>query len=119
MRADKVKSGHPSMMDYKYFAVRIEFDSIEDKQFRQIVFHSRPALFNKKEGLCEAYDGGEYDKAKFDLVEGMWDHEHCNICGFSIREDYTCWVNTNNVNILCDECYDHFVEHDKSMQAKR
>jgi len=114
-----MRSGHPSGMDYNYFATQIQFDYIDDKQFRQIVFQSQPALFNKKEGVCQAYNGGEYDKTKFDLVDGMWDHEHCDICGFSIREDYTCWVNTNNVNMLCDECYDHLVEHDKAIQGRR
>jgi hypothetical protein len=110
-----MRSGHPSGMDYNYFAIRIQFDSIDDKQFRQIIFQSRPALFNKKEGVCQAYSGGEYDKTQFDLGDRMWDHEHCDICGFSIGENYTCWVNNNYVNILCDECYDHFVEHNKTL----
>ena len=115
----RMRSGHPSMMDYNYFAVRLEFDSIDDKEFRQIVFHSPSTLVNKMEGSSQAYTGGEYDKEKFEVVDGMWDHEHCDICGFSIDENYTCWVNTDRVNILCDECHDHFVQHNKARQATR
>ena len=61
----RMRSGHPSMVDYNYFAVRLEFDSIDDKEFRQIVFHSLHGLVNKMEGNCQAYTGGEYDKEKY------------------------------------------------------
>jgi hypothetical protein len=113
-----MRSGDPSTMDYNYFSVRLEFDSIDDKKFRQIVLHSLPDLVNKKDGSWKPYTEGEYDEEKFEIVDGMWDHEHCDICNFSIGEDYTYWVNSDS-NILCDECHDHFVQYNRDRQATR
>jgi hypothetical protein len=117
-RGYRMRSGHPSMMDYNYFTVRLEFDSIDDTNFKQFAFNPRPALVNKEGGDCYPYGGEEYDKARFDVKDEMWEHEHCDICGFSIDANYTYWANNGRVNILCDECYDHFVQHNKTMRAK-
>ena len=114
----RMRSGDPSGMDYNYFAVKLQFDSIDDKEFRQFVFHSRPALVNKEGGAYHAYGGEEYDKTRFDVKNGIWDHEHWDICGFSIDVNYTYWANNDRVNILCDECYDHFAHHNKAVHTR-
>jgi len=113
-----MRSGDSSTMDYNYFSVRLEFDSIDDKEFRQMVFHPLPALVDKINRRWRAYMGGEYDKERFDVVDGMWNHEHCDICNFSVDENYTYWVNRDG-NILCDECHDHFVQQNRNGQATR
>ena len=113
-----MRSGDPSRMDYNKSFSQLECDELYVKEFRQIVFHPLPALVHKNKGGFRAYTGGEYDEEEYDVIDGMWDHEHCDICNFSIEEDYTYWVNSDN-NILCDECYDHLVQYSKDKQATR
>ena len=83
-----------------------------DRVFTQTVFHSYPALVSKERvngyRKWEPYSGGEYDKEKCELVEGMWNHEHCSICSFGIVDDHTYWVNAGRISILCDECHDYY-----------
>jgi hypothetical protein len=30
------------------------------------------------------YEGGDYDAERFTIEKGVWDHEHCKVCGVSI-----------------------------------
>jgi hypothetical protein len=76
-----------------------EFSEIKNCAFRQRTFSVHASLVAKETviGQCfwKEYDGGSYDHAQFELVEGMWDHEHCSICFFSITEGFTYWENEN------------------------
>lgn len=97
--------------DQEYY--RRTWDEILDKTFTQTIFHSYPALVSKElvngHRMWQPYCGAEYDKSKYDLVEGMWDHEHCSICNFKILDDHTYWFNAGRVRLLCDECRDYYV----------
>ncbi len=77
-----MRSGCVSGIDYNNFVVKIEFDSIDDKQFRQTVFHPLPALVDKVNKGWSAYRGGNYDRTKFEVIDGKWDHDHCYMCYF-------------------------------------
>jgi len=83
-----------------------------DKTFMQAIFVPYPALVNKElvngHSHWQPYYGGGYDKDKFDLIEGMWDHEHYSICNFKITDGNTYWFNKNRVRLLCDECHDYY-----------
>src|SRR5262249_35425295 len=37
------------------------------------------------------YEGGPYNKQRFSLVKGGWDHEHCTRCGATIEPMTLCW----------------------------
>jgi hypothetical protein len=74
---------------------RKTFACIRDRHFTQHTFSSRAALVAKEpvngHRMWQEYRGEPYDKSKFDLVEGMWDHEHCSACWFTIKDGYTYW----------------------------
>lgn len=87
---------------------RKAFSEISDRDFVQRAFSPRPALLAKEavhgRRMRKDYNGGEYDEAKFELVEGMWEHEHCSICWFTIKEGHTFWENRDRIKIMCDAC---------------
>jgi hypothetical protein len=93
---------------------RKQFAEIGDPAFVQRTFFSHAALVAKQpvngHRMWKDYHGEPYDKSEFDLVEGMWDHDHCSICFFTIKDGFTYWENTNRVRILCDACYEAFVK---------
>jgi hypothetical protein len=112
-----MRSGDPTInRDGEYS--RSKFAEIVDKAFTHLCFHVYPAIVSKVpvngHRMWSPYYGGDYDKGKFDVVEGMWDHEHCSICWFKIKEGHSYWSNEKRVCLLCDECYDFFVKQQKS-----
>src|SRR5437870_3317205 len=106
-----MKSGDYSLArDDEYH--RKEFAEILDRQFVQRTFSPRAALVAKEpvdgHQAWQDYHGGPYDKSKFDLVPGQWDHEHCSVCYFTITNGYTYWENGRRIKLLCDACYETF-----------
>ena len=89
-----------------------KFSKIADPHFVQTTFSTRPALVKKElvNGwrVTQDYHGGPYDKTVFDLVQGTWDHEHCSVCYFTIRDGHTYWENGNRIILLCDACYEAY-----------
>jgi len=62
-----------------------------------------------RDGTVEIpFEGQEFDKAKWRVVPGGWDHEHCKVCRFSISNGHTYWANEDGV-LLCDACHEHYV----------
>lgn len=52
------------------------------------------------------YHGGPYDASKYDLIEGIRDHEHCAVCWFKIKGGPTYWENQKRIKLLCDACHE-------------
>jgi len=92
---------------------REEYARIVDPQFVCRTFRSRPALIRK--GLVNGhreikdYHGEPYNAEVFDLVEGVWDHEHCSVCYFTILDGQTYWENRGRITLLCDACHEAFM----------
>jgi hypothetical protein len=108
-----MKSGDYNISrDGEYY--RKEFADISDRAFVQRTFFSRPALVTKHpvtgHRMWTDYQGEPYDKSEFELIEGMWDHDHCSICWFTIKDGFTYWENTNRIKLLCDACYEAFTK---------
>ena len=108
-----MKSGDPSIArDTEYY--RKAFSEILDRNFVQRTFSSHAALVAREpvngHRMWQDYHGEPYDASKFELVEGKWDHEHCSICWFTINDGHTYWENGNRIKLLCDACYEAFVE---------
>lgn len=108
-----MKSGDFSVSrDEDYY--RKEFAEILDRAFVRRTFASRAALVAKKpvngNRTWADYQGQAYDESQFDLVEGMWDHDHCNVCFFSITDGFTYWENADRIKLLCDACYEALIE---------
>lgn len=100
-----MKSGDYSISrDDEYH--RKEFAEIKDRNFVQRTFASHPAIVAKDGRQWTEYHGEPYDSSKFDVVEGMWDHEHCSVCFFTVKDGYTYWENGQQIKILCDACYE-------------
>lgn len=93
---------------------RKEFAEIADRAFVQRSFASRAALVAKKPvNGCRVwadYHGQAYDESEYELVEGMWDHDHCSICWFRITDGFTYWENSGRIKLLCDACYEAFAK---------
>ena len=106
-----MKSGEFSVSrDGDYY--RKEFAEIADRAFVQRTFVSHSALVAKKpvdrNRMWADYHGQAYDESEFDLVEGMWDHDHCSICLFKITDGFTYWEKSDRIKLLCDACYEAF-----------
>ena len=106
-----MRSGESSIdRNHEYYRTR--FDEIIDKSFIKKVFSPFPALVSKSpfdgHRMWKPYYGGEYNKELYDLIDGVWDHEHCSICDYKILDNHTYWANINLVRLLCDECHDFF-----------
>lgn len=77
------------------------------------VFRPRPALRSIEpvedilEWVKSLPDGDEYiDPEKFEVVEGGWDHEHCDVCFACIEEGDPYWANERPGDVdLCEKCY--------------
>ena len=52
--------------------------------------------------LCVLYQGGGYNPARFTLVAGGWDHEHCSRCRDSVPPMTLCWVTREGPFVLLD-----------------
>jgi hypothetical protein len=89
-----------------------QFAEITDSAFVQRTFVSHAALVAKRSvnghRMWTDHHGQAYDQSEFDLVEGMWDHDHCQICWFTITDGFTYWENSNRSRLLCDACYEAF-----------
>lgn len=48
----------------------------------------------------------EYDPTKWQVEKGIWDHEHCDLCGESVLAMTLCWVTKYDPYVLlCDACH--------------
>jgi hypothetical protein len=106
-----MKSGdYSTSRDDEYY--RKEFAAIKDRRFQQRTFSARPALVAKESvnghRMWKDYHGEPYDSNLFDLVEGMWDHDHCGICWFRITDGFTYRESDGRIKLLCDACYEAF-----------
>ncbi len=56
------------------------------------------------------YRGGKYDEARFRLVRGGWDHDHCWICKLTINPGDEWWAASPDELGLCLDCYEQLVK---------
>jgi len=97
-------------------------DKIEDATkdpFIKVTFRPFPALWSREKHVWSPYYVGKYDKEKYDLVEGMWDHEHCESCTFEIKDGDTYWKSkTDYYQILCEQCHNAFIRSHPDLPKK-
>ena len=86
-------------------------------RFVRRVFAARPSLWLKEptgdaDGtewhLSQPYNGEPFDPKLYELREGGWDHEHCDVCYATITDGTPYWPNADpdagHVD-LCEACY--------------
>jgi hypothetical protein len=91
--------------------------------FARRVFASYPSLWAKKPlgaddlppdsrenewHVSKPYTGESFDQEEWELQEGGWDHEHCDVCWATVTDGIAYWPNVNpdagQVD-LCVTCY--------------
>ncbi len=81
------------------------------RDFTSRVFTRKPAMVKKEpvngHRMWTEYDPTRFSEEEYDLVPGMWDHEHCAICFAKIQEGDTYWQNSRR-QILCPSCHEKF-----------
>ena len=81
--------------------------------WRQATWQPSDAARYKPGSLVQPYEGEDYDPANAEVVEGGWDHDHCELCWWELdgRDDpvhNTGWVSETDVWV-CNECYQRFL----------
>ena len=75
--------------------------------FHPHLFHAAPAMVKKDPvngmRMCTKYDPEKYSPEEYDIIEGMWDHEHCAVCYAKFVDGDTYMVNSRD-QILCEDC---------------
>lgn len=66
---------------------------------------------NSRDGewhMSRPYRGEPFDPAEYELREGGWDHEHCDVCRARVEDGMSYWPNVDpdagHVD-LCEACY--------------
>ena len=81
------------------------------RDFTSRVFACKPAMVKKTlvngHRMWTEYDPSKFSAEEYEIVPGMWDHEHCAICSAKIREGDSYWQNSE-WHILCPRCHDTF-----------
>src|SRR4029450_8153374 len=79
--------------------------------FAERVFASSPAMVKKEpvngHRMWTKFDESRYNATEYDIVAGMWDHEHCSVCYERIADGDRYWENSES-HILCPQCYEEF-----------
>ena len=88
------------------------FSFVKDFKFIEKVFKPYASLrsIRPEDGgfRNKPYKGRRFDEKKWVIVEGGWNHDHCNLCSECIDEGDPCWTNRRSVTILCQRCFNLF-----------
>lgn len=96
---------------WKYDDVRESIEIALKQKWTLRKWKPRAALVSK--GSLSDFHGQQYDSRYTQLVENAWDHDHCDICWWSLHESddpvhgegYT----TDGHAWICTECFRKFI----------
>jgi hypothetical protein len=75
-------------------------------RFEPRTFAPYPCLSARDGGGWVPYRGQPFDPAGWELVDGGWDHEHCDVCAARIADGAAYWANAGPEHVdLCGACY--------------
>ena len=82
--------------------------------WRQATWQPSDTVVCKPNELVRPYEGKGYDPDKSEFVRGGWDHDHCELCWWTLDgrdgpAHNTGWVSDTDV-WLCNECYARFIQ---------
>jgi hypothetical protein len=66
-----------------------------------------------RDGVAHRYSGQGYDPSYFRVERGTWNHDHCEICGWELRESDDEELSVGYVDgsdWICSECYHQFIQ---------
>jgi hypothetical protein len=87
-----------------------EWETFRRCRFVPKIFRPYPCLASPPDDEGQAayapYRGQPFDPDAQQLVEGGWDHEHCDVCNARIVEGDRYWTNEGPEHVdLCATCY--------------
>ena len=87
-----------------------EWETFQRCRFIQTTFRPYPSLaapLNQEGGTFSVpFRGQPYDCSRYEMIDGGWDHEHCDVCNVRIAEDDTYWTNDGPDHVdLCLKCF--------------
>ncbi len=81
------------------------------RDFERMVFSREPAIVKREREnglrMWTKYDPTTFTEKEYEIVPGMWDHEHCSVCWHKVSEGEPFWQNSQK-HILCVSCYAAF-----------
>jgi len=86
------------------------FARVKTHGFDGRIFSPLPGLVRRRANggvFVKPYRGRKYNRGKWELVEGAWDHEHCAVCDFTIVDGHSYWDSGVGC-CLCDACHEHY-----------
>lgn len=69
---------------------------------------AKPALVEINGNTSRPYVGQKFDDKYFEIKEGEWTHEHCDICSTGIYDENEI-IYTSNNETICENCYKDFI----------
>jgi hypothetical protein len=76
--------------------------------FTSRVFTCKAAMVKKEpvngHRIWTEYDPATFSEEEYEIIPGMWDHEHCAVCWARIQESDQYWENSER-QILCPKCH--------------
>jgi hypothetical protein len=96
---------------WKVSDVREEVEWCRTQDWEKKTFAPRSAI--KQKHSWKKHEAGKLAPEKGVIIEGGWDHEHCEVCWWKIRESDNPEIGvgyTNGNQWLCAECYAQFIE---------
>ncbi|WP_422929090.1 hypothetical protein [Singulisphaera sp. PoT] len=87
------------------------WESYRKSRFVRKIFHPYDSLLywagsDEEWESSTPYRGQPYDPNCGEIIEGGWDHEHCDVCWARIEEGDSYWSDEITSNIeLCEACY--------------
>ncbi len=80
--------------------------SCRKRTWIQSTWAPRHAFLNKN-GILSLFNGQV--KGNGQVIENGWDHDHCEICGFILNEEYHDGYIDQEENWICVECFSVFI----------
>jgi hypothetical protein len=105
---------HGSVWDHSHVRERIADARVVTWQKAR--WQARPALVGKIYRTSRPYTGQPFDSKDYDLVPGGWNHDHCDICWWTLsaseKEECGTGYTDGLGNWLCTECFQQFIERE-------
>ena len=83
-----------------------EWETFRRCRFVLRMFQPYPCLSALDSSGWVPYRGQSFDPSQWELIEGGWDHEHCDVCTTRISDGASYWANDGPEHVdLCATCY--------------
>lgn len=85
-----------------------ELEWARKTEWTKSLWKSKPALVEINGNSSRPYVGQNFDEKHFEIKEGEWTHEHCDICTAGIYDENEVIYVSNNETI-CENCHQDFI----------